>query len=446
MREKINKDTIKKAFELASQFESKYWDSELPDYMNLIDDLRLSNNIHETAHSRVLYKLLCCGKCYSYPLLRTFLEIVGIEKDSNDVKLFVEKENIDLLIEIGDKVIILENKVNHAKDQDRQIATYYGKVKRGEIEELKNYQKNNDTDIYVIYLTRNILDDDPNEDSLPKNLRKKLIEEKHYNKISYEKEIRKWIYECRKGWKSELINSVLIQYGNFIENMFEPNKKRNEVMNSIIDKIIWNVNDTEKGDVQKVGIDEKENIINKQLEKVRNAENNLREYKDGLEKYIINEVACELNNHIKEELSKEILCEVDYNKAHIDFCVSYKGKQYRGIACFYRHDKAGLWFGLRTKNKYLVNWDKSQSEIKYDELGGEIEKILKEKLKCEIVDYNYDDNPKINDKLYKGSTEEVDSYAYWKYCNYEKNAIGTMIEEIKEYIRIIVSLKDNSQQ
>lgn len=439
MREKINKDTIKKAFELASQFDFEYWNSELTDYMNLIEDLRLSTNIHETAHSRVLYKLLCSGRRYSYPFLRTFLQVVGIKdidiKDTDNVKLFVEKENIDLLIKIGNKVIILENKVNHAKDQDRQIEKYYNNIK-------KNHKKKI---IYVIYLTRSDSDSDPNKNSFPDSVKNELKEK--YKKISYEKEIREWICECKKEWKSELINSVLIQYGDFIENMFEPNKKRNEVMNSIIDQIIVNDNDTEKVDFKKIGIDRKENIINKQLEKVRNAENNLREYKDGLEKYIINEVACELNNHIKEELSKEIQCEVDYNKAHIDFCVSYKGKQYRGIACFYRHDKEGLWFGLRTKNKYLVNWNKSQSEIKYDELGGEIEKILKEKLKCEIVDYNYkDDNPKINDKLYKGYTEKVDSYAYWKYCNYEKNAIGTMIEEIKEYIRIIVSLKDNSQQ
>lgn len=437
MVEQISKEQIDDAFKLAKNFESKYWDSELPDYMNLIEDLRLSNNIHETAHSRVLYKLLCCGKCHSYPLLQTFLEIVGIEKDSNDVKLFVEKENIDLLIEIGDKVIILENKVNHAKDQDRQIATYYGKVKRGEIEELKNYQKSNDTDIYVIYLTRNILDDDPNEDSLSKNLREKLKKEKHYNKISYEKEIRKWIYKCRKGWKSELINSVLIQYGDFIENMFEPNKKRNEVMNSIIDKIIWNVNDTEKGDVQKVGIDEKENIINKQLEKVHNAENSLREYKDGLEKYIINEVACELNNHIKEELSKEIQCEVDYSKAHIDFCVSYKKRLYKGVVSLYKNDAHKFWFGLRVGNnngkKCLVKWkNNSISEINIDS----IEKEFKEKLNFSIVPYN-DITPTECEKYYKYDEKT----AYGKYCNYKEKAIETMIKGIKDYIHVIKEIK-----
>ena len=134
MAEQISKEQIDDAFKLAKNFESKYWDSELPDYMNLIEDLRLSNNIHETAHSRVLYKLLCCGKCYSYPLLRTFLKVVGFKdieiKDTDNVKLFVEKENIDLLIEIGDKVIILENKVNHAKDQDRQIEKYYNNIKK----------------------------------------------------------------------------------------------------------------------------------------------------------------------------------------------------------------------------------------------------------------------------------------------------------------------------
>ena len=409
MAEQISKEQINDAFKLAKNFESKYWDSELPDYMNLIEDLRLSNNIHETAHSRVLYKLLCCGKCHSYPLLRTFLEIVGIEKDSNDVKLFVEKENIDLLIEIGDKVIILENKVNHAKDQDRQIEKYYNNIK-------KNHEEEN---IYVIYLTRNILDNDPNEDSLPKDLREKLKEKKHYNKISYEKEIREWISECKKGWKSELINSVLIQYGDFIKNMFEPNKKRNEVMNSIIDKIIWNVNDTEKVDVKKVDIDKKDNIINEQLEKVRNAEKSLREYKDGLEKYIINEVAYKLDNYIKKNISKEIQknkkiqCKVDYSKAHIDFCVSYKEGLYKGVVSLYKYEN--FWFGLCMKDGCLVGWDeKLNNKTSIDELEKELPpnhpytKIDKEK-----------------------------EYAYWKYCN---DGIEKMIKEIKDYICIIKSI------
>lgn len=397
MVEQISKEQIDDAFKLAKNFESKYWDSELPDYMNLIEDLRLSNNIHETAHSRVLYKLLYCGKRYSYPLLRTFLEIVGIEKDSNDVKLFVEKENIDLLIEIGDKVIILENKVNHAKDQDRQIEKYYNNIK-------ENHEKEN---IYVIYLTRNILDNDPNEDSLPKDLRIKLEKGKYYKKISYEKEIREWICKCKKQYKNELINSVLIQYGDFIENMFEQNKERNEVMNNIINELL-----NEKYGIEK--IHKKGNALDKELEMIRSAERTLKEYKDGLNQYLIKYVEQELNNYIKEELelSKEILCKVDPSKAHIDFCVSYKNKLYKGVASLYWDEK--LWFGLRMKDGCFVNWDNSDNKTGIDALEKELPS----------------DNP------YK--KVDGDSFSYWKYCD---NGIEKMIEEIKDYIHVIKEIK-----
>ena len=44
---------------ILQNFNAFYWNSEMVNNISLINDLRLSTNIHETAHSRILYKLLC---------------------------------------------------------------------------------------------------------------------------------------------------------------------------------------------------------------------------------------------------------------------------------------------------------------------------------------------------------------------------------------------------
>ena len=424
MAEQISKEQIDDAFKLAKDFESGYWNSELPDYMNLIEDLRLSNNIHETAHSRVLYKLLCCGKCHSYPLLRTFLKVVGFKdieiKDTDNVKLFVEKENIDLLIEIGDKVIILENKINHAKDQDRQIEKYYNNIK-------KNHEKEN---IYVIYLTRSDSDSDPNKNSFPDSVKDELKEK--YKKISYEKEIREWIYECKKGWKNELISSIFIQYGDFIESMFEPNKKRIEIMNELIEQLL-------KIEIDNTTEDKLEAIHNK-LKDIFNAENTLTDFKKNIENYTIDCIEKELR-------SNKILCESNYREQKIDFCVTYKDRCYRGIVNLDQNDY-GFWFGLRIKNNCLVNWDdKMPSKINIDdinELGIELKDHMNKHIDNYIDKYDKSIDKKGNSRnLFKNCddyTDQKDAYAFWKYCNYMDKPIKRMINEIKEYVSIIKSI------
>ena len=41
---------------ILQNFNAFYWNSEMVNNISLINDLRLSTNIHETAHSRILYK------------------------------------------------------------------------------------------------------------------------------------------------------------------------------------------------------------------------------------------------------------------------------------------------------------------------------------------------------------------------------------------------------
>ena len=174
--------------------------------ISLINDLRLSTNIHETAHSRILYKLLCAHGKEKHQFLKRFLESVGldIELDINKVEIKVESEHIDVLIYDGVKYIIVENKVNHACDQDRQLVRYIDSL--------------NSKDIYVLYLVRSDNDKDPSENSLPAEIRQELEENGKYKKISYQTHIFNWLRKCKEtDTDNELLKSALVQYCNYIE-------------------------------------------------------------------------------------------------------------------------------------------------------------------------------------------------------------------------------------
>lgn len=110
---------------------------------NLLDELHANEN----AHTRILVRLLQIPS-----LLRSFLEYIRDtfklqsfyipdELSANDVSEF--SDFIDAKIETKNFCIIIENKINYAVDQDRQIERYVSTV--------KSQNKN----IFVLYLTLN---------------------------------------------------------------------------------------------------------------------------------------------------------------------------------------------------------------------------------------------------------------------------------------------------
>lgn len=193
-------------------FDKFYWNSEMVNNISLINDLRLSTNIHETAHSRILYKLLCAHGKEPRQFLKLFLETVGLsDLEFEQVKIRVEYKHIDVLISDGEKFIIIENKVNHACDQDRQLMTYI------------NDDEWKGKDVFVLYLVRSDEDDHPSEKSLKKSEGEKLEKEGKYKKISYQHHILEWLCRCEKEINIEnvLLKSALVQYRNYIEGLFE---------------------------------------------------------------------------------------------------------------------------------------------------------------------------------------------------------------------------------
>lgn len=63
---------------LLENFNKFYWNSDMVNNISLINELRLSTNIHETAHSRILYKLLYAHNQESRQFLKLFLESVEL--------------------------------------------------------------------------------------------------------------------------------------------------------------------------------------------------------------------------------------------------------------------------------------------------------------------------------------------------------------------------------
>ena len=97
---------------MLKNFNEFYWNSEMVNNISLINDLRLSTNIHETAHSRILYKLLCAHGKEKHQFLKMFLESVGLKLDIDKAEIKVEYKHIDVLIYDGTRYVIIENKVN----------------------------------------------------------------------------------------------------------------------------------------------------------------------------------------------------------------------------------------------------------------------------------------------------------------------------------------------
>lgn len=91
---------------LLENFNKFYWNSDMVNNISLINELRLSTNIHETAHSRILYKLLCAHNQGARQFLKLFLESVELSNilDVNKVEIKVEYNHIDVLISDGKKM------------------------------------------------------------------------------------------------------------------------------------------------------------------------------------------------------------------------------------------------------------------------------------------------------------------------------------------------------
>ena len=397
---------------ILQNFNAFYWNSEMVNNISLINDLRLSTNIHETAHSRILYKLLCAHGKEKHQFLKMFLESVGldIELDINKVEIKVESEHIDVLIYDGVKYIIVENKVNHACDQDRQLVRYIDSL--------------NSKDIYVLYLVRSDNDKDPSENSLPAEIRQELEENGKYKKISYQTHIFNWLRKCKEtDTDNELLKSALVQYCNYIEELFKGMEIMNDKDIENFEKEVLDFSATMDSIVNPVALVEKTDELKQKMK-------TLNEVIESYENYL-----CE--RYLEYFKEKTQITEYRLNSSRqIEFCIQINGANVQFIYDFLKHYQY-VWFGAKYPLKRW-NGEEFDSNTSKDKTSKDIKKII-EGNRMDGYGLDKGDNyAKCVKDDFKNFYSDKDYFC--KYCKDNKTAV----EEIKKYKEKIKSLGTNN--
>lgn len=389
---------------MLENFNKFYWNSEMVNHISLINDLRLSSNIHETAHSRILYKLLCAHGKEKHQFLKMFLESVGlnIELDIDKANIKVESEHIDVLIYDGVKYIIVENKVNHACDQDRQLVRYIDTL--------------NNKDVYVLYLVRSDNDKDPSENSLPAERKQRLEDDGKYKKISYQTHILNWLHKCKEtDIDNELLKSALVQYCNYIKELFIEIEIMNDTDANNIKNIFWGQTD-----------------LNDSVTLFNNTDELQSKIKFAYE--ILDEYKCFLCTKFLEEFKEQTgINEARINSSYeIEFGLEISNVKIKFIYDFLNLKHYGhIWFGVKYP---LTTYDgKSINSNLLIDIDGKM-KSLPEGYKLEDFD-NYET---CADEKFR--TFYCANGYFCKYCKDNKTAV----EEIKKYKEKIESLGTNN--
>lgn len=392
---------------ILQNFNAFYWNSEMVNNISLINDLRLSTNIHETAHSRILYKLLCAHGKEKHQFLKMFLESVGldIELDINKVEIKVESEHIDVLIYDGVKYIIVENKVNHACDQDRQLVRYIDSL--------------NSKDIYVLYLVRSDNDKDTSENSLPAEIRQKLEENGKYKKISYQTHIFNWLRKCKEtDTDNELLKSALVQYCNYIEELFKGMEIMNDKDIENFEKEVLDFSATMDSIVNPVALVEKTDELKQKMK-------TLNEVIESYENYL-----CE--RYLEYFKGKTQITEYRLNSSRqIEFCIQINGANVQFIYDFLKHYQY-VWFGAKYP---LKRWNGEEFD---SNTSKDIKKIIEGNLMDGYGLDKGDNYAKCVKDDFKNFYSDKDYFC--KYCKDNKTAV----EEIKKYKEMIESLGTNN--
>ncbi len=206
-------------------------ESHFPCRVNLVEIL----GSNENAHTTILSEILRFRQDNSYPFLKSFLELCWRDSDNkiviNDPMVETQRQYIDALIwEKGKYAVVIENKIDRAQDQIKQIERYIEAA--GELCEISEESNC----IFVVYLTadgRKKVGDW----SLTKKAKtllgyKDKKDPGRFIEMNYRDDILPWLKEsvivnCRYG--EHILLSMLQQYIDYLENRFaiiEDRKRR----------------------------------------------------------------------------------------------------------------------------------------------------------------------------------------------------------------------------
>lgn len=274
---------------------------ELPYQINLVDELHAD----EDAHTRILTRLLNFKIDNELPILNSFIRMAAKKcSDLNNVindslRVSKQTEFIDCLIEGHDYSIIIENKINWAKDQDKQIENYIKKVIKHGIVKGK---------IFVIYLTDTgaKMISDCSFTDFAKKILSYGTDNNRFIESNYKEDILPWLKkeilpEIR--YKDDLLISFLKQYIDYLDGRFqlrENERMVNREMNKVLEKKLELLRKSPK---------EKIKTLNFVLSELLTLENDISNYN--------NEIIEDEIFSIFSEISKKYFCSTN-NKISID--------------------------------------------------------------------------------------------------------------------------------
>ncbi len=214
-------------------------------------------NIVENSHTNILMRLLQYKNRFGYVFLEDFISMAGfnIKIKSNDVKFHTEyfgnvnakSGRIDgLIYEKGKFAIIIENKINHAGNQNQQIKRYIDTVLYDGIVSVDN--------IYVVFLTRDGVEI-PDSVSLTymKNAgicdnnntnNGNVISGDRYFACSYSEHIYNWLKDVIQPQitqKDFIFNAGVIQYIDYLEILLGKRVNNQPLFNDALDWFNQNI-------------------------------------------------------------------------------------------------------------------------------------------------------------------------------------------------------------
>lgn len=192
------KDKIKEEFNLDLNNNFNFFEA--------ISDTYKKENLHSDLMKQILDPTTKEIGNISY--LKSFLKIIEVKLidfgDLRNVKVERERNRIDILISNNENAIIIENKINNAPDQDKQLERYSKKITN----EVKKTVKK------IVYITLSSEDKvEPcnlNEYGDSKTIREKLIHLPAVSKDRQKKSLINWLDECIKITPENNIGKIFL--------------------------------------------------------------------------------------------------------------------------------------------------------------------------------------------------------------------------------------------
>ena len=190
-------------------------------------------NIVENSHTNMLMRLLEYRNRYGYVFLEDFISMAGFNIKLKEGDVYFERESptvseagkngrIDgFIYQKTNFAIIIENKINHAGNQEQQIERY--------IDDIIKKQIVPDNCIYVVFLTRDGVES-PDKDSIRKMKDMGICDEgddeqitgPRYFPCSYSQHILNWLKDNIHPMvpqKDIVLNAGIIQYIDYLEGL-----------------------------------------------------------------------------------------------------------------------------------------------------------------------------------------------------------------------------------